>query len=252
VERALTVLDLIASETDSEWGLAELGKRSGLSKATTLRMLGTLRKHGLVSRNGPESRYRLGPRVLSLAAALRPRLRAVAHPQLQQLVEATGETALLYLVDGNERVCADEVHGSQPIRVSYEIGSRAPLHAGASGKVLLAFSGAIERRRLLSSIPLEGYTKTTTTNVEELERELAVIREKGYAISHGEHDAGVYGISAPVFAGDGSLEAAATLAGPIARWPPDREAPFVTAVLGAAREISYSLGYVEPHGRVRV
>jgi len=202
VDRALSVLDLIASDWDAEWGLAELGKRSGLSKATTLRMLGSLQKRGYVTRDGPESRYRLGPRVLSLAGSLRPRLRAIAHPLLHQMVEETGETASLYLLDWTARVCADEVASPNPVRVSYGIGSRAPLHAGASGKVLLAFISAAERRRLMSEIQLERFTETTTTTWAEMERELAAIRQAGYFHSHGEHDATVFGISAPVWSGE--------------------------------------------------
>ena len=245
VDRALTVLDLIASAEEADWGLTELGKRSGLSKATTLRMLGTLQKHGLVSRDGPDGRYRLGPRVLTLAGALRPRLRAIAHPFLHRLVEVTDETALLYLLDGTERVCADHAHPHQTIRVNYELGSRAPLHAGASGKVLLAFMSPQECRRLLSSLRLEAYTSTTITSEVDLERELAEIREQGYALSMGEHDSGVYGVSAPVFSGEGRLEAVATVAGPVARWRPERQQFFVDAVVKAARDMSYALGYVE-------
>jgi IclR family KDG regulon transcriptional repressor len=243
VERALSVLDLIASDPDSEWGLSTLGKRVGLSKATTLRMLGTLQKHGYVTRDGLESRYRLGPRVLSLAGALRPRLRSVAHPKLHELVERTGETALLYLLDGIERVCADEVASPHPVRVSYAVGTKAPLHAGASGKVLLAFMASTERRRLLELLPLDRFTSATTTTVAELEREFAAIREQGYAHSTGEHDASVFGISAPVFSGDGRLEAAATIAGPLSRWQAARGDMYIEAVVDAARQISYGLGY---------
>ena len=245
VERALSVLDLIASDPDAEWGLASLGKGAGLSKATTLRMLSTLQKHGYVTRDGLESRYRLGPRVLSLAGALKPRLRSAAHPRLHELVERTGETALLYLLDGTQRVCADEVASPHPIRVSYEIGSRAPLHAGASGKVLLAFMDPAERHRLLPQLQLERFTAATTVTVADLEREFAAIREQGYALTLGEHDAGVFGISAPVFLGNGRLEAVTTMVGPVVRWQPARKDLYVQAVVDAAREISHSLGYVQ-------
>jgi DNA-binding IclR family transcriptional regulator len=243
VERALSVLDLIASDPDSEWGLSTLGKRAGLSKATTLRMLATLQKHGYVTRDGLESRYRLGPRVLSLAGALRPRLRSVAHPRLHELVERTGETALLYLLDGTQRVCADEVASPHPVRVSYPIGTRAPLHAGASGKVLLAFMEPAERRHLLAQLPLDRFTSATTTTVAGLEQEFATIRAQGYAHSTGEHDATVFGMSAPLFSGDGRLEAAATIAGPLSRWQSAREEMYVEAIRDAARQISYALGY---------
>ncbi len=244
-DRALSVLDLIASEQDAEWGLAELGKRVGLSKATTLRMLGSLQKRGYVTRDGAESRYRLGPRVLSLAGSLRPRLRAIAHPLLHKLVEETDETALLYLLDGTERVCADEVASPDPVRVSYGIGSRGPLHAGASGKVLLAFMSSAERRRLMPLIALQRYTGTTTTSWPELDRELAAIRTAGYAHSEGEHAAGVYGLAAPVWSGEGRLEAALTLVGPVVRWQPERKAVTVDAVVEIARQISFALGHVE-------
>ena len=83
----------------------------------------------------------------------------------------------------------------------------------------------------------------TITDAEELRRELDLIRRRGYVVSYGELDAGVYAVGAPICNSLGRLEAGVTLVGPGSRWTEERLSRYVEETLAAARRISERLGY---------
>jgi len=244
VERTLQLLEAFVSRPTHGWSLTELSKALGVHKTTMLRMLSTLERHGYLSREGESSHYRLGPATLALGgAASQSQVRQVAYPELRRLTEETGETSLLHVVSGTEAVCVDKVESPQPVRVTYDIGRRGPLHAGSSGKSLLAFLDPVDLDRLLPTLELHRYTNLTIMDTEELRRELDLIRRRGYAVSYGELDAGVYAVGAPIFNSLGRLEAGVTLVGPGSRWTEERLSRYVEETLTAARRISERLGY---------
>jgi DNA-binding IclR family transcriptional regulator len=244
VERTLRLLDAFAARPTHGWSLSELSRVLGVHKATVLRMLSTLERHGYMIRENEPPRYRLGPSAMVLGwAAVRSEVREMAYPELRRLTEETGETSLLHVVSGHETVCIDKVESPQPVRVTFDIGRRGPLHAGSSGKSLLAFLDSTQIERLLSNLELLRYTDLTITDAEELRRELSLVRERGYAISYGELDNGVYSVGAPIWNGLGRLEAGVTLVGPDSRWTEERLANYAEKTLAAARRISERLGH---------
>jgi IclR family acetate operon transcriptional repressor len=242
VDRTLQLLELIGRESDRELTLADLCRATGFAKTTTLRMLSTLANRGYVARERATGRYSIGPAALVMAGAFRNRLRKTARAILSELVAATGETALMHVLDGDMSLCIAKVDSPHPSRVTYDVGRRGPLHAGSSGKVLLAFLDVAERDAILRRIPLDRYTEVTTTDLAVLRRELAAIRERGYVQTFGELDANVYGVGAPVWDATGHLAAGVTLVGPAHRWTDERRAGLVTETLAAARMASAELG----------
>jgi DNA-binding IclR family transcriptional regulator len=149
----------------------------------------------------------------------------------------------LYVIEGVSRVCLEQAQSVHHLARHSSVGEYFPLHAGASGKVLLAYLPDEERKRILSQIPLERFTPRTVTDPEELERDLERIRKRGYAVSKGEREAGAYSIVAPVWNASGRVVASLTISGPIFRLSDKRLKANIRGVLAAAREVSERLGY---------
>ena len=138
VERAIAVLEALAG---GELGTNEIARRTGLNASTASRQLATLVAGGLVEHVAETGRYRLGLRLVELgnAALGRLDLRELARPQLQALVDVTGETATLSVPVERDAITVDFVQSPQSVRSVAQLGRPSIGHATAAGKVVLAF-----------------------------------------------------------------------------------------------------------------
>lgn len=206
-DRAIDVLFLFDVSTPV-LSAGDIAERLGMSRSTTYRYLQSLRASNLLEEDAVRGGFRLGSRVFELARIAREGLglSEIALPIMRDLAREVDETVLLTRRSGNMAVCVERVEIARPIRLSYERGHLLPLHAGAPAKVLLAFE---EDADLVvdSLAPFERFTDTTITDPGDLRRELARIRDCGYALSNGERDVGVRGVAAPVFGPDGKVTA---------------------------------------------
>lgn len=141
VERALDIL-LCFAGSDAELGLSDISKRLGLHKSTVHRLLASLESKGFIRRHSSADKYRLGWSVLELVSNVyqSDALSSIVLPEMTRLRDQIGETISLYVRSGTERIRIQAVESNQPVRRVANIGMRLPLHVGASGKVLLAFS----------------------------------------------------------------------------------------------------------------
>ncbi|HEY1480324.1 MAG TPA: IclR family transcriptional regulator [Gaiellales bacterium] len=212
VERAVGLLDLLADGAGPR-GVNELARALGAHASTVSRLLGTLAEAGLVEREPASGRYRLGLRLARWgSAAIAGRgLRELARPLLVELAELTGETSTLSLAAGTEAVTADHVASSQSVLSQARVGRASVGHATAVGKVLLAF-----RPDALAALPgeLHAFTEQTITDREALERELRLVRARGYGEASGEREHGLHAIAVPVLDGEGGLAAVLGVQGP--------------------------------------
>lgn len=140
VDRAFSILAAFQVEQES-LTLADLARRTGLYKSTILRLIASLEKAGFVRRLSDGS-YSVGPEPLRLSQLYQAsfRLRDVIHPLLESITEESGETSSFYVLENGSRVVLFRVEPKRAVRVSVLEGSRFPLQAGASGKILRAFS----------------------------------------------------------------------------------------------------------------
>ena len=205
VERALKILECFNSE-NREVSLAELSRLTGFYKSTILRLCVSLERFGYLHR-GNSGLFRLGPAAWRLGSCYRQAfdLADMLRPELRILCEATNETASFYIREGESRICLYRVEPARAIRHSITEGADMPVNQGASGKILLAFSGAEEDS-------------------------FADIRSEGYAVSLGERDAEVAAVSMPLFAQTGRLVGALAVSGLITRFKTDRIEGLVTAL----------------------
>jgi DNA-binding IclR family transcriptional regulator len=225
-------------------GVSAIARDLDLSKAVVHRILRTLLDRDLLSVEPSSRRYRLGPAAAALGArALRDvQLRRVALPVLSQLVARTGETATVSTRLADGRVYLDQVISEREIKMTVELGRRFPLHAGSSGRAILAFLDPDEQARILGS-PLEALTTETIVDREALGARLADVRLRGVAESGGERQAGAASLAAPVFNVDGEAVGALSVCGPIDRFTASAREAIAPVVLKSADDVSRKLGW---------
>jgi len=223
----------------------------GLSPPTAYRLMKAMAQHGLLEPDG--NGYRLGVTLLHLGARVADDLevRHVARPHLERLRDRTQENAELHLRHGSSRVPVDVVPSRLNLRTMGQVGVPFPVHVGASAKVLLAWLDADEAEALARESHA-GHARHTDDaqdgefDATRLTRQLAQVRDQGWASSDGEREVGVASVAAPVRDRFGMVVAALVLAGPSARLmqqPAYDEA--VKLTVEAAGRVSRGLGYVE-------
>lgn len=243
VEKITDLLELLA-DSDSGIGVRELARLSGIPRNTVSRLLASLQEEGWAFHDPLTDKYRIGLRLLSFANRWRLNLEIVhqSMPVLEKLAADTRETAILSVVeDSVAGRCVNKVDSKNRIKLVSEVGSSIPLHAGASGKVLLAFLPSAVQEEVLTK-PLKRFTPRTITEPGSLREELRRIRERGYAISVEEVDPGAAAIGAPILDAKGRLIAGLSIAGPRFDFEGGEFERLTPLVLNAAGEISKLLG----------
>jgi IclR family acetate operon transcriptional repressor len=178
----------------------ELADRCGLNRSTAWRILATLEEQGLVERDPAGGRYSVGYALVALAAGAghEPLVRR-AHPHLRALAEGCAETASLAVPRRLQLVYVDQVQAPHVMAANW-LGRPTPLHATSTGKAFLA---SLDDDELAAALPgrLERYTDTTITSRAALRAELAAVRARGHAVSRGELEPALWGVSAAVVDG---------------------------------------------------
>lgn len=242
IDRSLALLDRLAEE-EGGLTLLELSERLVLHKSTVHRLLMVLERHRVVEkRNG---RYGLGLKLFELGsrAASHVRLGPRARPYLERLAVEIGETAHLCVLDDDEVFYLEKVEPTRSIRVPTSVGRRNPAHCTAVGKAMLAFLPPRRLEALVRRRGLRAFTRNTRTNLRDLRRDLALVRERGYAVDSEEIEEGLVCIGAPVRDHTGEVVAALSIAGPAFRLTRRKVPGSARIVLRVAGELSASLGH---------
>lgn len=237
--RAFEILRAVASDDEGR-SLVEIARRVDLPKSTVSRMLATLEQIGAVERVAQPDGFRIGAEIMALAAQVAyPRnLVAIAHPFLQELAGAAGETVALGVPDGDQVYYADQVDSWRNLRLKDWTGHRLPLYATSDGKLYLAHMPATALEEYLSH-PLYPHSPYTIIEPARLRQQLAEIRRQGYAWNHREYDPDIVSVAAPVWDEHGELVASVCMFGPFFRFPaPDGYDDAVALTVTAARKIS--------------
>lgn len=233
------------------YGVTELARALGISTSTVHRLLTTLEAEHLIEKDQRSGKYRLGLAVYDLAAAVAPGfdLSEALLPPMTILRNRTGETVQVAVLDGRQVVYIERLDSPHTLRFFVEKqGRRNWAHCTSTGKVLLAFLPATDRKRLFDGWALEPITPRTVTDLEKLEVELSDVRDQGYAENHGESELGTLSIGAPIRDASGAVIAAMSLAGPMARM--ESEITVLRhSVMSAAAVASRRLGF-EQHRTV--
>jgi len=162
---------------------------------------------------------------------------------LAALREQTRESSQVGILDGHEVVYVDRLESPQTLRLFTETGRRVPAHCTSSGKVLLAYLDGAALDRVLARMPLPALTPRTIADRATLVKELARVRQRGWAEAIEEREIGVASVAAPVRDASGAVVAAVSIGAPSVRLGPAVRRPLVPILLEAGEAISRRLGW---------
>ena len=236
----MILLDELARQSEPV-ALKDLSKATGLHTSTAHRILNDLVVGRYVERVD-SGLYRLGMRLLELGSLVKGRLdvRAVALEPMRELHRITGQTVNLSLQQADEIVYVErawsENSGMQVVRA---IGGHAPLHLTSTGKLFLSKWESRQVRAYVMRTGLSGTTRNSITKIEDLDRELALVRRHGYARDNEELELGVRCIAAGIYDDTGKLLAGLSLSAPAERMRDD----WIPVLMSTAKTISHALGH---------
>jgi len=235
------------SDDDHELGISGLAKRLGLAKSTVHRLATTLVGEGMLEQSAEDGKYRLGLALFELGAMVRRRMdfTASARPFLRMLMEKTGETAHLAILDHGSVLYLITHESQQAIRSSFNVGTRSPAHSTAIGKALLAFQPE-EAVQAVIARGLHPSTPNTLTDARTLRREMEAVRMRGYAIDDEESEIGLRSIAAPIRSDSGSVIAGISISGPVHRTTRKTLLGWSQDLIAAADAASQRLGWQPP------
>ncbi|HCQ49749.1 IclR family transcriptional regulator [Achromobacter sp. LC458] len=230
-DRVLYVLATLARH-DGPLTIAALAEKTGLAQSTLYRQVALLKRWGFVAEH--EGEYGPGPLCVQLAWGFDQSSFLIheAQPDMATLAAASGETIGLLVAVKDQAVCLDMIESQHPLRCSFTKGRGLPLARGASAKSLLAFMPLGRLQAALAYLADEA-----GVDPSRLEDELERIRGQGYAVTDSEVDAGVWGVSVPIFQRPNQAVASITLMAPSTR-AAQRPDALIAMTVAAARRIS--------------
>ncbi len=244
IDRLVRLLDALGQQ-EAPLSLKIVAAETGLHPSTAHRILASLTQHQLVERS-EGGLYRLGPHLLTLAARTQrpfdPRREAL--PVMEWLRSEIGETVNLTIREGDVLVYIERALSQKAMRVEQMIGSRAPLHVTAAGKLFLADEGAMACARYAQHHGLESYTTNTITDLAQLIACVEEARQRGYAFDDEEAEPGVGCIAVPIRDTSGQMVAGLSVSAPIQR----RRQEWLPRVIEAGVKLSARLGYQPKSG----
>ncbi|GLY71545.1 IclR family transcriptional regulator [Amycolatopsis taiwanensis] len=193
VDRALSMLTLLAQRGPS--GVTELAREIGVHKSTASRLMAALEKYRFVEQDGRRGKYRLGFGIVRLAGATAAQLDIAgeSRPVCVRLASELRGTVSLSVLEGGSATAIVQ----EPDTERNWIGLRVPLHATASGKVLLASFGFEDLGAALAG-PLERFTPQTVTSPGALLADLSRVLDRGWAAASGEFETDLNSVAVPV------------------------------------------------------
>lgn len=214
IDRACAILKCF--DRGVRLGLMDICSQVGLHKSTAYGILNALAANGLLTKDS-DGKYQLGIELCRLAANVDQDIRSLGLPHLRQLLAKTGETVNLVIPDDTHVIYIEKLESPQAMRICTYIGMRVPMYCTAVGKAILAFLPEEEASDILDRSMLVKKTEHTITSKEALLRQLAEIREAGYALDREELEYGLVCVAVPILSSGGSPIAAFSCSGPAQR-----------------------------------
>jgi IclR family acetate operon transcriptional repressor len=239
------VLRLLAQfDTHKAIRVNEVSREMGLSRSTVHRMLSTLSYHQFVEQDVVSRAYRPGPALvdLGLAVVRNMDLRVLAHAVLVQLAEETNETSHLALLRNTEVVFMDSVESARAVRTGSRVGWLLPAHATASGKAILAAMPEADVKALYPGERLATSTPNTVASRTLLFKQLAEVRERGYAVNNAESEGDVSAVAAVIRDTNGRVRGALSITAPLTRADATWISAAAEAVVRGAQAIGHRFG----------
>lgn len=196
VDRAFEILEIIEAAGGS-LALTEVAEITGLTLPTIHRLIRALAARGYI-RQLPSRKYALGPTLIRLGESATQLIGTWSRPHLADVVQATGETANMAVLDGTMAVYVAQVPSAHAMRIFTEVGRRVYLHSTGVGKALLGQLADSRVREIVRRVGLQQQTEHTLATEAALLADLALVRSRGYALDEQEQEPGVRCVAVPV------------------------------------------------------
>lgn len=237
IDRSTRLLSAIAA-SDRPASLKILSAETGLHPSTAFRILASLIENGFVERDGA-GHYFIGRKISQLANSARRGidLRVEAGAAMNRLRDEIGETINLTVREGDEVIYIERATPDRMMRVEQVIGSRAPLHVTAVGKLMLSELGEDFIRAYSKRSGLKAYTRHTLCSLEDLCEDLRESTARGFACDNEEAEIGVGCIGVLIYNNAGDVVGGLSISAPINR----RKDEWATLLKSTAKKISERL-----------
>ena len=242
VSRAASILKCFYGAT--ELGLSEISRMLGLHKSTAAGIINTLKVEGFLEQNEQTGKLRLGLELFSLAVQTRHDLVEICEPHLNTLLNLTGETVNLAVLDKDEIVYIAKKESSHSIRISTRVGTHLPIYCTAIGKAILAAMEKEKAKDLIYNIELKQLTNKTIASREELLAAIDKISREGVAYDFEEFEPGVICIASPLYYKRGAPIGAVSVSGPAMRLDEDVRKNIAKALIDISRRICGELSHL--------
>jgi len=244
IDRALSVLECLG-QSKRGFSISEIGRQLRIQKSSAHLILTTLERRGFLQRNSQTGKYHFGLQLVSLSRSALENLdlREEAKPFLRSLMQESGLTVHMAVLERGEAVIIEKVEGPVLVRLASWIGRRLDVNCTGVGKVLIAFLPSDELDYLLRTKDFTRHNNRTIISKSALRRELTFVKLSGYALDKEEDEPGVCCIGAPVFDENGKVVAAISVAGTTSQIGIDRVPTLAGQVKRTAQGISLRLGY---------
>jgi len=198
ISRAAAILRALEKHPNG-LSLGEISRLVDLPRSTVQRIVDALDHESLLIAASPTHGVRLGPTLLTLAAATRFEVAELMRPMLEAIARETGESVDLAVADQDKVVFIDQLTAVSAVGVSF------PLHCSANGKAVLALMDDLELRRLRKRMKLRRQTPATITSWERLDEEIAQVRATGVAFDREENSLGISAVAVALRSPAGEL-----------------------------------------------
>jgi DNA-binding IclR family transcriptional regulator len=245
IYKVVGILRFIAAQ-GTKWSIRDLSSALNVPRTSVHRIFKLLASQGILAFDPKIKRYHWGPEMIRIAQSVyqNTEMRGLALPILREIVDQCNETAILTLYDRPTRqiIFADQVQCEQNILYKTPIGVRLPIHAGASGKAIMAFLPEEDIEGIIAS-GLQRVTDRTVVDPDCLRKQLAEIRRKGYAVSRGERSPETVAIACPIFDFNSSVIGSVLVTIPSYRFRPQMGSRIRPLVKEGADRLSYLNGF---------
>lgn len=246
LDRGLALLELLSIEREAT--LSHLARGVGVTPTTASRLLETLKARGLVDYDDETALFSVGMKAFLIGSSVirARRLDRVALPAMRALAEDTGLAVNLGVRDGGSAVYVEQVEAGGAVRLSQQLGRHMPLHATAIGKVLIAWLWSEALERAMGDSPFARLTDHTTTERQDLWRDLELVRAQGFATDDQEYEDGLFCIAAPIRDRSGDVVAGLSLSSVASRMSPAIIRVSAMQLTDAAAVVASKLGWTGP------
>lgn len=244
VDKALSIIDSL-SDFD-ELSLGDISQIMKLDKATSHRLIGTLKNAGYIDQNPLNKKYSLSYKLFEIGNKIidKKGLRKIAEPFIEDCSRQVGETVNLGIRNKGNIIYIDKIESHETIKVGLHIGKKIPLYCTGLGKVILAFYSKEEFDGIITSSDFIMFTKHTVKDKDQLESQLKRIREDGYFIDNEEYIDGLVCIAAPIFDHQRHPIAAISISVPKYRYDTkENKEEYTELITETAKKISEKFGY---------